>query len=104
MLLCVVAFLMNSAAANAQSYLWAKSAGGNYDDYGYSIIADASGNIIVTGSFRSPFIIFGTDTLTNAGSLNIFIVKYDGSGNVLWAKSAGGTLDDWGNSVTADAN
>ncbi len=35
--------------------------------------------------------------------MDIFLVKYDDSGNVLWAKSAGGTDWDEGNSVAVDA-
>ncbi len=84
--------------------LWAKSVGGNNSDISSSITADVSGNIIVTGDFQSPSITFGTTTLTNAGSGNIFIVKYDGSGNVLWAKREGGTEDDYGSSVATDAS
>jgi hypothetical protein len=86
--------------------LWAKSAGGNSNDYGFSVATDASGNIIVTGSFASPTITFGTATLTNAaaGRNDIFIVKYNALGNVLWAKSAGGTEWDEGTSVSTDAN
>ncbi len=84
--------------------LWAKSAGGTGNDYGYSCSTDASGNIIATGYFLSPSITFGTTTLTNASGGDIFIVKYDPSGNVLWAKSAGGTNYDYGQSCSVDAS
>ena len=85
--------------------LWAKGAGGNNDDYAYSVAADASGNAFVAGAFDSPTITFGTVTLTNAGGVlknDVFIAKYDAGGNVLWAKSAGGTDDDVAYSVAAD--
>ncbi len=84
--------------------LWAKSAGGGTSDQGYSVSTDASGNVFITGSFWSPTISFGTITLTNAGSCDIFIVKYDANGNVLWAKSVGGVSNDEGLSVSTDAN
>ena len=86
--------------------LWAKSAGGSADDIGNSVSADGSGNVFVTGSFQSPSINFGTNVLANAGGSfsDVFIAKYDPSGNVLWAKSAGGSADDIGNSVSADSN
>ncbi|MBI3501256.1 MAG: T9SS type A sorting domain-containing protein, partial [Bacteroidetes bacterium] len=58
----------------------------------------------VTGYFLSPAITFGTTTLTNAGNYDIFIVKYDASGTVLWATSAGGTNSDVGRSIATDAN
>ena len=84
--------------------LWAKSAGGTDSNGGYSIATDANGNIFVTGEFRNSSITFGTTTLTNAGYYDIFIVKYDVGGNVLWAKSTGGTDWDEGRSVASDAN
>ena len=83
--------------------LWAKSAGGFGNDGGYSISADASGNVFVTGGFGSAKIIFGSTILTNAAGYNVFIAKYDPNGNVLWAKSAAGTGGAWGYSVSADA-
>ncbi|MBI4646145.1 MAG: T9SS type A sorting domain-containing protein [Bacteroidia bacterium] len=90
----------------AQDWLWAKSAGGSSNDYCESITTDVNNNVIVTGSFYSSTITFGTYTLTNASTDNsdIFIVKYDLSGNVLWAKSAGGGSSDDGSSITTDAN
>jgi hypothetical protein len=65
--------------------IWAKSAGGDYDDYANSIAADAFGNIYVAGNFASDSIIFGPDTLTLGG---MFVAKYDNNGNALWAKRA----------------
>ena len=84
--------------------LWAKSAGGTLGEEGYSVSTDANGNIVVTGSFSSPTLSFDSLTLSNIGENDIFVVKYDSNGNVLWAKSAGGTLGDEGYSVSTDAN
>jgi hypothetical protein len=84
--------------------LWAISAGGNAADQAYCCTTDASGNIIVTGWFQSPTITFGTTVLTNGGSYDMFIVKYDPNGNVLWANSAGGTGVENGYGCSADAN
>ncbi|MDE3255550.1 MAG: T9SS type A sorting domain-containing protein, partial [Bacteroidota bacterium] len=84
--------------------LWAKSAGGIGYDESRGISTDASGNIVVTGSFSSPTITFGTTTLTNSGGHDIFVVKYDPSGNVLWAKSAGGLGNDEGHAISTDAS
>jgi hypothetical protein len=96
--------LTASLFAQSPDWLWAKSAGGTFDDYGNSVATDANGNTFVCGYFESPSITFGSYTLTNAGGRDIFLVKYDASGNVLWAKSAGGTEDDRGYSVATDAN
>lgn len=83
--------------------LWAQCAGGTGIDAGFSVSADPGGNVYVTGYFKSPTITFGTTTLISAGGYDVFIAKYDASGNVLWAQSAGGTSDDAGYSVSADA-
>ena len=84
--------------------LWAKSAGGSSNDYGYSVAIDYNGNAVITGYFMSPIITFGTTALTNAGNKDMFIVKYDAAGNVAWAKSAGGTSADEANSIATDDN
>jgi hypothetical protein len=86
------------------SVIWAKNAGGTGDDGASSVAADGSGNIYVTGSFTSPTITFGSITLTNAGSStnDLFLAKYDASGNIIWAKSAGGAGDDGASSVAMD--
>ena len=84
--------------------LWVKSAGGTGNDVSNGVCTNASGNVFITGYFDSPTITFGTTTLTNINAANdIFIVKYDASGNVLWAKSAGGAGSDVSSGVSIDA-
>jgi hypothetical protein len=86
--------------------LWARGAGGKDYDYGTAIASDASGNVFVTGYFRSPTMVFGTTTLTNAGNWtdDFFIVKYDASGNTLWSKRAGGLNNEYGWGISVDNN
>jgi len=84
--------------------LWAKSAGGSSDEEGYSIATDALSNVYITGIYNSPTLTFGSDTLNNVGSNDIFLAKYDSSGNVLWAKRAGGIGNDRGNYVAVDSS
>ena len=85
--------------------LWAKSAGEQSQCYSRSIATDANGNVLVIGHFTSPTITFGTTTLINTNAFSdIFIVKYDANGNVLWAKSASGKTQDTGIGITTDAN
>ncbi|MGC6421117.1 MAG: SBBP repeat-containing protein [Chitinophagales bacterium] len=89
------------------NFLWAKSFGGTYNDYGQSITVDASGNVYTTGYFRGTVDFdpgAGTNNLTSQGGTDVFIQKLDPSGNFLWAKSFGGTSSDYGNSITLDAS
>lgn len=92
---------MNAQTPNWQ---WAKSVGGTGDDISQGISTDDYGNVYITGYFGSPSITFGTTTLNSAGGFDIFVVKYDAFGNVLWAKSAGGSGDDMGQGISADAD
>jgi len=87
----------------AGNILWVKSASGKFSDFAYGITYD-SGNLFLTGFFDSPSLPFDTITLTNAGIRDVFVVKYDTSGNVIWAKSSGGNAEDWGYSISTDEN
>lgn len=95
--------LSNIANSQALSYAWAKAAGSPSDDTAWGTCTDASGNVYVTG-YYSASITFGTYTLTNSGITDMFIAKYDPLGNVLWAKNAGGTGNDAGTTICADAS
>jgi hypothetical protein len=83
-------FLTFNCLAQTPNWQWAKGAGGSLYDEAMSVTMDVSGNIIYTGYFNSDTITFGSTTLTSTGESKIFIVKYDSSGNVLWAKSSNG--------------
>ncbi len=83
--------------------VWAKRAGGiNYDE-GYSVTTDTAGEVYVVGHFQGPSITFGSFTFN--GTEDMFVVKYDTSGNVLWAKKeSGGSFIDIGTSIAVDNN
>jgi hypothetical protein len=88
------------------NWVWAKSAGGSDYDFANSVCTDHSGSVYMTGYFGSPSITIGSNVLTNSsGGIyhDIFFAKYDENGNVLWAKSAGGSHSDEGYACTADA-
>ncbi len=67
--------------------------------FGRGIVADASDNIYVTGSFGST-IDLGTTTLTSEGNADVFVLKMNNSGTVVWAESFGSTGADSGAGVT----
>ena len=94
----------NISTAQSPNWAWAKSVGNTSSDQGRSVATDASGNIFMTGYFAGSTITFGTTTLTSAGSGDVFIVKYDANGNVLWSKSVGSISDDSGYSVATDTS
>ncbi len=89
------------AQSSAPDFIWAKNFGGTGYDGSTDVAVDNSGNIIATGYFDST-ITFGSFQLTPFGGADIFVVKLNSDGNVIWARSAGGGDFDRGYSVTVD--
>src|SRR5574337_682690 len=87
--------------------LWAERAGGNspdgyHDDFGWGITADTLGHVYITGSFYG-IADFGADTLYGMNANDVFVAKYDSSGNELWVKAATGWSDQEGRCITLNA-
>ena len=90
---------------NNGNYLWAKSMGGWFSEYCYSMDTDASGNVYLTGGFREWADLDpgpGTEYFSGMSS-EIFIAKYDKNGSYIWAKSMGGRTLDIGHAISVDA-
>lgn len=83
--------------------IWAKRAGGMDSDKATSLAVDASGNIIMTGFYQDGAITFDSITLNNPGYNSTFLVKYDSSGSVLWAKSPHGSNFNASTSIVVDS-
>lgn len=71
---------------------WDKTIGGNGYDNLYSLVQTPDGGYILDGISYSG--ISGDKTQANKGALDIWVVKTDASGAILWDKSYGGTGDD----------
>ncbi len=67
--------------------LWIKSAGGESQDIPYSLAADQSGNIYLTGSFQKEA-HFDKQTITALNSTEMFLAKYNANGDLIWAKQS----------------
>ena len=68
---------------------WTKTFGGIGNDEGYSVQQNTDGGYIVCGRTKS----FGN------GWSDIYLIKTDGNGDSLWAKTFGGSSSDYGYSV-----
>jgi hypothetical protein len=84
------------------SVAWAKSFGDQQDDLAYGIAADQQSNIYVTGVYDSPFLTIGNTTFSNAGGQDMFVLKLDKNGNVIWARNIGGSGNDISNAICID--
>lgn len=56
------------------SHVWSKRSGAGYDDHGWGIAADSSGNIVTTGDFVVS-LDFGGGALVNEAGTDSFLVK-----------------------------
>nr|WP_294860328.1 gliding motility-associated C-terminal domain-containing protein [uncultured Fluviicola sp.] len=84
------------------SLIWEKTFGGSYSDRAIDLAIGADQNIVITGQFFGT-VSFGSITLTSsANSKDIFIVKLDPAGNVLWARKEGGNLAENAYGITVD--
>jgi len=88
-MLCVVFLVFLFCSGLAYGAEWAKSYGGAKDDYAYSIQQTSDGGYIVAGSTRS----FGV------GWDDIWVLKLNANGDVVWQKIYGGSAYDYANSI-----
>lgn len=86
--------------------IWARGADNNNQalEWDCGVAADSLGNVILAGNVDYSPIIFGGDTLSFHGENDIFIVKFDANGNIIWAKGEGGNSTDLFNSLGIDDN
>jgi hypothetical protein len=85
---------------------WAKGGGSQYDDYVKGLVVDSGGNVYINGYSGSADANFDGTILPNQGSLDIFLVKYDSSGNLQWVKSSlysSGTSTDYADGLAIDS-
>ena len=85
-------FLVKADSAGNQS--WIKTFGGSSDDEGYSVQQTADGN----------YIIGGVTSSYGAGSRDVWLIKANSSGNIIWQKTHGGMSSDgaWSVQQTID--
>jgi len=84
--------------------IWVKKAGGPANDAGNAIKVDNAGRVFVTGGFRYTSYFGSIPLQTTNGNADIFIACYDGNGNAIWAKKAGGGDNDSGRGIAVDGN
>ncbi len=99
-----ICYILFDSILNAQTttFEWAKSMGGDYGlATGIDIAVDNFNNVYTTGTFEGKVDfdpdISGVFNLTTSGYANrdIFISKFDNSGNFIWARQISGSSNNY---------
>jgi hypothetical protein len=77
--------------------LWVKLLGTSSPDYGVGVVTNTSGDIYLTGDSDSD-----PDGEYNVEDRDIFLAKYDGSGENLWVKNLGSESEDYSDGLAID--
>jgi gliding motility-associated-like protein len=92
--------------SSAGDFVWARSMGGANEDLGHAISIDAQNNVYVSGYYKgtsnfsqAPNIY----TISSDGDLDAFVCKLNNSGDLIWARTFGGTGEENGREITVDS-
>ena len=86
---------------------WAHTFGAEREDVAWGVASDAAGNTVTTGWFQNT-VDFGKGAVASKGNKDVFALKLDAKGNVVWVntwgdhdhdQARGVALDDKGNAV-----
>ncbi len=85
------------------NFIWAVTFGGDSFEYNYGVTTDTNENIYVTGAFQQT-VDFGngSDIITSQGELDVFIIKLNSNGDLLWVKTLGGSGTEISEEVKID--
>ncbi len=85
-------------------FLWAVALGGSGYDGGKAVATDSSGHVYMAGFFDGTAQIEST-TLSSQGGKNVYVVKLDNQGKVVWSSTAGGRFGGIDvNDIAVDGN
>lgn len=92
----LVLLLISAFSCQAQAWKWAKSLGQSNNITTIKNIRPYTGtNLLVSGSFASPTLALGSQTLTNSGQDDGYMAIVDDWGQYAWAAKFGGANQDF---------
>jgi hypothetical protein len=87
------------------NFIWVKQIGGSGVDDLNAMTIDATGNVYFVGTFNGTCDFdpsASTFNLSSNGARDVFVSKIDNNGSLVWARSMGGTGQDYGYGITLD--
>ena len=96
-----IVFLLTSYTLKAQCNDW-EALLGYKDVFIKDIARDRFGNLYAVGNFFSPDFKIGTTDIPLRGIHTLFIAKFDKDMSLAWAKSVGGTSQEFAENVVVD--
>jgi hypothetical protein len=89
----------DNTTTTSTSISWVKQFGTSSDDFSNYLSIDSSENIYIVGTTTGKL-----NENNNFGGDDIFLIKFDNSGNIKWTRQIGSTDNDSGNRVTVDSS
>jgi hypothetical protein len=86
----------------AGNLLWLKRAGGAGPDFPAAITTDHSGNVYMCGRFSMYPLVAGTFTVHNHGQFDVFVARFDTSGNAMWLNGLGDSMPEDATDIAVD--
>jgi len=74
---------------------WQRSIGSTQDERGYDAVEDAAGNLFVIAATNG----LDGDVTTNLGGYDLWMIKFNPDGDVIWQKNFGDSLNNFGYSI-----
>lgn len=82
--------------------LWTKVVGGKGVDEAVAVVSDNSGNVYVTGTFLDTLAVENRQVINLNNSPDIFLIKFNAQGNLIWLKHYGGNGYDHPGDLVVD--
>ena len=105
------AFVLTSCSGNARDafaaridstggVVWALAVCGSGYDYGRDIVSDGAGGAFVVGNFGGT-LSFDSTSLVASGGQDVFVLRVNSLGGIVWASVSGGTGNDFGRGLVS---
>ena len=96
--------ILTSIMAQTPNWVWADNFENTIVGKSHTIVLDHSNHVLIAGNFASTNLVFGNNNLVSQGSYDVYVAKYDTSGNSIWAIALGGALEEEAWDLITDAS